>query len=789
MKLIVTEKNQTAKRVAEILSGGNASKDSGPRNTVYRYREDGEEVCCIGMRGHVCKVDFPREYSRWQKVDPRELISAEIVKSPSDEALVSKLVELAKNADSVVIATDFDREGELIGSDIREIIEGVKPGLVFTRARYSSLTSKEILESFSNLDTLDENLARAGEARQEIDLIWGAALTRFISLATRRLWRNFLSAGRVQSPTLALVVAREKEIRAFVPEDFWVLKVLLERDGKTFTAGHAADRFTDESEAKAAHGRLGDEGEVTEVRQKERSMKPPAPFNTTSFLAAASALRVKPSRAMVVAERLYTRGLISYPRVDNTVYPQTLDLHDVLRAMRGADVVGPLAGELLKKRKLVATRGRKESTDHPPIYPTGAATRDKLRDDEWKIYELVARRFLSTLSDAAVARSTRVDIGIGGEPFVAKGDVILEEGFLRYYPYSRKKDEELPDLAKGDRVRVVESEVQAKQTQPPARFSEGRLIEKMEEVGLGTKSTRHSIIQSLIDRSYVFGSPLKASETGIAVASALGTHATTVTTPDMTSHLEQEMDAIVEGQQSLQAVVDRSRDVLAGILDVMEDEKEEIAREILQGIKVDTALGECPECGGELLIKRARASGNAFVGCASFPACTVTYPLPFKKEIMPTGERCESCGKPTYDIGVKAGETARLCVDPNCGFNDRYADDAKLSSVVQELRGGLVLGSCPSCGNDIKMKRGKSGKRFAGCSGYPECDRTYPLPPKGTITATGNSCEECGSPRVRVLSGKKPWEICLDPECPTKPKREAPAEKAAGEEAPGKEPE
>lgn len=686
--MIVTEKNQTARRIAEILSKGSSTHEGGPRSTVYAYKEDAGDVRTVGMRGHVLQVDFPDEYRSWQEVEPRDLVDAAIIKTPKEKALVNTLKRLASGADEIVIATDYDREGELIGSDIVDLIREVNPEAPIKRARFSALTPTEILEAFDSLDDLDRNLAKAGEARQDIDLIWGAALTRFISLAANRLWQKFLSAGRVQSPTLALLVDREEEIRAFVPEDYWQIRVTLDHEGDTFTARHKNERFTSQEEADAAFGRIGDEGTVSEVKTRERTINPPAPFNTTAFLTAASALRILPARAMDIAESLYSRGFISYPRVDNTVYPESLDLRGVLEAIRGAETVGPLAAELMAKKTLTATRGKKKSTDHPPIYPTAAADSQSLSGLEWKVYELVARRFLATLSDAAHARSTRVDIDIGGEPFVARGDVIVDEGFMRYYPYSRKKDDELPVLANGDTVRVVEKEIEEKQTQPPPRYAEGRLIEKMEELGLGTKSTRHNIIQSLVERGYVYGSPLKPSETGIAVSRALERHARTVTTPDMTSDLERDMDSIAEGEQPFEAVVERSRKALGSILDVMEAEKEEISREIREGMHGDTVLGACPGCGGELTIKTAR----------------------------------------------------------------------------------------------------KSGKRFAGCASYPDCTVTYPLPQKGSVLATGEDCEECGTPRIRVISkGRKPWELCLDPNCPTKPKREpAPkAEEAAKEDVSG----
>ena len=769
MKLIVTEKNQTARRIADILSGGKAKREGGPKSTLYVYSENGEEVKCLGMRGHILKVDFPDEYRNWRKVDPRELVDAEIVKTPIDKSLATRLKKLAGDADSVVIATDYDREGELIGFDIMGLINEVNPGVSFSRARFSALTESQIRNAFASTDSLQENLARAGEARQDIDLIWGATLTRFISLATKRPRRGFLSAGRVQSPTLALLVDREKEIKAFVPEDYWVVGVVCEHDGDRFNARHKTDRFTEEDAARAAFDHIGEEGEVTSIKTRERRVNPPAPFNTTAFVAAASSIKIPPARAMSIAEGLYSRGLISYPRVDNTVYPESLDLRGILGSISGADVVGPLAGELLKKKKLSPTRGKKQSTDHPPIHPTGVAVKGKLKGAEWKVYELVARRFMATLSEPALARSTRVELDIGGEPFLARGDVIVDEGFLHYYPYSRRKDDELPPLDEGETVRVVEKEVEDKQTQPPARYTQSKLIVKMEELGLGTKSTRHNIIQGLADRGYASGNPLKPSETGIAVAGTLEQHATMVATPGMTSRLEQDMDGIEEGKQGLEPVVNSSREVLLDVLTVLEDQKEAIAREIMEGIRRDVFLGKCPRCGEDLIIRKAARSGNRFAGCSAFPKCDYTLNLPQSGGIAAVGESCDECGNPRIRLELKDGRQFEFCLNPECRTNLEAADEG-MAGILEELQGGAVLGACPDCGEKIRVKRGrKSGKRFAGCEGFPECKVSYPLPQRGEIRRTGESCEGCGAPVIQLVhKGRKPRKMCINQECGTK---------------------
>ncbi|MDD5748479.1 MAG: DNA topoisomerase I [Actinomycetota bacterium] len=666
MKLIITEKNQAAQRIASILSKGTAKREGGPRSSLYVFSDDSDEVKCIGLRGHIMKVDFPDEYKRWEEIEPGALVEAELVKQPAQESLVSTLKKCAKAASVIIIATDYDREGELIGLDVKRLCQEVNSNARYFRARFSALTPDEIRGAFENLKELDENLAMAGEARQDIDLIWGASLTRFLSLATSRLGQRFLSAGRVQSPTLALVVEREKEIQNVVPETYWQLSAVLEHDGATFSAVAIPKEFKDYEEAKRAFESIEDYAFVKSVEKRERQIKPPAPFNTTSFLTAASNLKVSPARAMNVAEDLYSRGYISYPRVDNTVYPESLSFRSLLESIRDSDVVGVFADELLKLRFFKPTRGRKESTDHPPIHPTSKAKKEDLSSLQWKIYELVARRFLATLSKEARARSTKVVLKSGAVEFVARGDLTIEEGFLRVYPYGRKKDEELPDISEGDVLKVVDKKIEEKKTQPPPRYSEGKLIEKMEELGLGTKSTRHTMIQNLLERGYIFGSPIRPSEMGTSVSAALRKHANPINTPEMTSNLEREMDRIVEGEISLDDVVGESRKSLSEIFSLMEERKEEIAQTIREGVRGDTVLGICPACGGELRIRVARSSKKRFVGCSSYPQCNVTFPLPQKGMIQPMGETCDACGSPIVRVITKGKRPWEICLDPEC---------------------------------------------------------------------------------------------------------------------------
>ena len=574
MKLVIAEKGNAAENIAKEL-GHNVKKDKVYNTPICRFMRGGEEWVAIGLRGHILAVDFPRELhwtseSGWFGVDedgaviPAEIPStlahppfekprkpftkegvdlkgwkvpslpylawAPVEKVPAEKEIIRSLKNLAKKADSIIIATDFDREGELIGSDAVSMVREVNEDAPITRARYSSFTKAELEHAFApeNLVAVDNDLAAAGESRQFIDLIWGAVLTRYLTMAKYGGLGNVRSAGRVQTPTLALVAQREKERQAFVPEDYWVIKASMSApDGISFKANHATARFKVEQEANKAYSAAqnASTGTVTDVSKKTRKGPIQTPFNTTSLQTAAAAEGLSPARTMRIAESLYMDGLISYPRVDNTVYPETLDLAETVKVLTAVPQYEPYCRKLLANQPLHATRGKQETTDHPPIYPTGAANPDKLRPEEWKLYNLIARRFLATLSEQPVIEGTKVSIDVGGEPFVASGDVLVKPGYREIYPYGSKKDEELPALSVGDTVDVSKVELEAKQTEPPARYSQGKLVQEMERLGLGTKSTRASIIERLYEVKYLKNDPIEPSQLGMAIIDALEQYA------------------------------------------------------------------------------------------------------------------------------------------------------------------------------------------------------------------------------------------------------------------------
>ncbi len=365
MHLIITEKHDAANKIASILFPDRSAERHGG---VTVYRSKAANAAVIGLAGHIVQLDFPKEYSRWTAHPPSVLIVAPIISIPTKKDIVGALASLAPSATKVTIATDYDREGELIGVEAYNIVHRLAK-VPFDRVHYSSFARQDIVQAFAKPVPLDFNLAAAGECRQEIDLIWGAALTRFISLAGNKAGKDFLSVGRVQTPLLALIVDREKEIQAFVSKPYWEIVATLLKNAEAFTAKHKKGRFDTKEEAQAIHKKLGKSAFVKGLWKDNKKEPAPIPFSTTEFLKSAASIGFTAASAMQIAEELYINGWISYPRTDNTVYPATLDLRQTVELFKANPVFAMSALELLSQKTLTATRGKVESKDHPPIYP------------------------------------------------------------------------------------------------------------------------------------------------------------------------------------------------------------------------------------------------------------------------------------------------------------------------------------------------------------------------------------------------------------------------------------
>ncbi|MDS0277495.1 DNA topoisomerase I [Halomicroarcula sp. S1AR25-4] len=772
MELIITEKDNAARRIAEILSEGSATAER--RNGVNVYRWGDTRV--VGLSGHVVGVDFPPEYNDWRDVEPAELIDAEVTKEPTQENIVTTLKTLSRRADEAVVATDYDREGELIGKEAYELIRE-ETDIPVSRVRFSSITEREVRNAFADAEEIDFDLAAAGEARQIIDLVWGAALTRFLSLSARQLGDDFISVGRVQSPTLKLIVDREREIEAFDPEDYWEIFADLQKNGSGFEAqyfydddGSEAERVWNEADADAAYADLTsvDAATVTSVRRRTRTDSPPTPFNTTAFISAASSLGYSAQRAMSIAEELYTAGYMTYPRTDNTVYPDDLEEDVLLDEFVGSPTFGEDAESLLEQDDIVATEGDEETTDHPPIHPTGEIpSKADISEDEWEIYELVVRRFFATVAEAATWERLRVVSEAGGRSLKANGKRLVEPGYHAVYPYSSASENHVPDVEEGEELAISDVRLEAKQTQPPRRYGQSRLIETMEDLGLGTKATRHNTLEKLYDRGYIEGDPPRPTALANAVVEAAEEFADRVVSDDMTAQLERDMTRIANGEATLEEVADESREMLQEVFDELAASREEIGEHLQESLKADKTLGPCPECGESMLVRRSR-QGSYFVGCDGFPECRNTLPLPSTGEPLVLDETCEE--HDMHHVKMLAGRDTFVHGCPRCEAEKADESDDE------------VIGPCPECGvapaeqrdeggdaaeggdaeegGELAIKHLRSGSRLVGCTRYPDCDYSLPLPRNGDIEVTEEFCEEHDLPELVVdPDSDDPWEL------------------------------
>jgi DNA topoisomerase-1 len=321
--------------------------------------------------------------------------------------------------------------------------------------------------------------------------------------------------------------------------------------------------------------------------------------------------------------------------------------------------------KILGKKTLNPSAG-KETKDHPPVHPVSAVQKEMLNNDEWKIYELIARRFLATLADDAETENVTVLLDAEGEPYAARGQIIISAGWKAFYPYSKLSEIILPRLDVDDNVKIEKLDLLEKCTEPPARYSQGSLIKLMEDNNLGTKSTRPAIIQKLYSRRYIVGgTSLEPSKVAFSVIDSLEKHCALVTKPEMTANVEKEMDEIAAGKKTREEVVANSGKYLHGVMEVLFKEKDSIGGELRSALRFSSVVGKCSKCGNGQLVMRHGKSGKRFVGCSEYPRCNNSFPLPQKGAITLTPDSCPECGAPIVKIRNNRF-TYKMCLTMTC---------------------------------------------------------------------------------------------------------------------------
>lgn len=656
------------------------------------------------------------------------------------ETVIEELSKAAKKASSVILATDPDREGEAIAWHLSQALHLKKA----QRIVFHEITENAIREALSHPRPIDTKLREAQEARRVLDRLFGYDLSGLI-------WQKVrygLSAGRVQSPALRILMEREREIRAFVPEDFWVLTADLKtKSGHvvTFTCSEEPkDEKTATSILEEVHTKPWS---VLSVEEKEQVRAPRAPFTTSTLQQVASTrFGFSPSRTMGVAQKLYEAGHITYMRTDSTNLAKEAQ----------ATLVGAVQrefGEQFVQPRMYKTKSKSAQEAHEAIRPTNPGKVSAgANEEQKKLYALIrARALASQMADARMMRTT-ITAQSGSAPvFAAHGSRIMFEGWLSADPAARGEEVELPKMNQGDPLTLVRADSEHKQTQPPPRYTEAGLVKELEKRGIGRPSTYASIIKTLQDRGYVNreGRTLFPTDTGDVVSSFLEKHFADYISDSFTSEMEDELDEIADGKREYAKT--------------LKDFYSPFAKEVKSKKDVPklTSLGDvpeefpCPLCNGPMEYKLSRT--GKFMSCKRFPECSGSRKedgsvIEPPKEI---GEPCPECnekhGGQLMEREGRFGKFIACSRYPKCKYVKR---DALLNSTGVK---------CPDClkanraNGEMVERRGRFGPFFS-CSNYPECKLAIKTKPTGAV------CPECGA--LMMLGTKTIPERCSNKTCP-----------------------
>lgn len=710
---------------------------------------------------------------------------------PAKKEVIGELKKEAAKARLVYLATDPDREGEAIAWHLQQALD--LPAEKVRRVQFFEITERAVKDAFQHTGVIDMHRVDAQQARRALDRFVGYQVSPL-------LWKKVargLSAGRVQSVAVRLIAEREKEIRAFVPEEYWRITALLAPAGSTAES----DRFTaelaewqgakfsakTEAEARAVRDALAAERySVARLETAEKLDKPDPPFKTSTLQQQASIrLRFSGQRTMKVAQELYEGvdvngdgpvGLITYMRTDSLRVSD-----EALHAVR--DLIGRDYGEkYLPAKPNRYAAGKMAQEAHEAIRPTDLSLspdriKAHLTHDQYKLYQLIYRRFVASQMTPAVFEVTNVEVKAGDGLFKAQGKILRFDGYRRVLPPAGKQEDALlPALAEGQALDLHELTPTQHFTQPPPRYSEATLIKALEKEDIGRPSTYAPIIKTIQDRGYVEQRERKfyATDLGMVVTDLLVEHFPKILDLKFTAHMEDELDDIANAKEDYVKVVDEFYQPFQESLRAAEANMQRVA------IPTDEV---CHKCGAPMLLKFGRT--GSFLGCSRYPECDATRPREGgpRAEAVETKHACPKCGKPLMRREGSRGPFLSCSGYPKC--KESFNIDAEGNPVPTVVP---TEHTCPKCGKPMVLRQGPRGA-FLGCTGYPRCRSTMPVDDQGRPVAPVTvdvQCEKCGGPMGIKQGRRGPFLGCLNyPKCRgTAPIPEALKEKLGDQLAP-----
>lgn len=487
--LIVSEKPTAAKAISEALAenGVKTHKEEGEKAVYYEFQRDGQKFVCVPAVGHLFTLKQKGKGWAYPVFDVEWVPSFTANRfSKFSEPYFRNIEMLAKDSGDIIVATDYDEEGEVIGYNILRFILGRKDA---ARMKFSTMTKEELIESYEHAGKVNKNLVEAGLARHFLDYYWGISMTRALTLAIKRAAKRFriLSTGRVQGPVLHMLAKHEKKIKAFKSTPFWEIEMGVMVGKKKLVAEYTKGKLWKKKEAEKIRKKSDvKQAVVDDVKTRTMMQKPPKPFNTTSLIADAYRFfGYSPRQTMSVAETLYQSGMISYPRTSSEKLPKDINYKKIITKL-GKQKGYAKEAKMLLGKDLRPNEGKKTDSAHPAIYPTGEAK--KIAGQNKKLYDLVVRRFFAVFGMPAKRESIKIIVNAGGELFSLTGKKTIEPGWTQLYgTYAKREEIILPDIKKGDKFPVKKVKMLDKKTQPPQRYSQGSVVKEMDERGLGTK--------------------------------------------------------------------------------------------------------------------------------------------------------------------------------------------------------------------------------------------------------------------------------------------------------------
>ncbi|WQT03286.1 type I DNA topoisomerase [Helicobacter pylori] len=709
--------------------------------TIKNFLDKSYEV--IASKGHVRDLS---KFALGIKIDETGFTPNYVVDKDHKE-LVKQIIELSKKASTTYIATDEDREGEAIGYHVACLIGGKLES--YPRIVFHEITQNAILNALKTPRQIDMSKVNAQQARRFLDRIVGFKLS---SLISSKIIKG-LSAGRVQSAALKLVIDKEREIKAFKPLTYFTLDAYFEPHLEAQLISYKgnklkAQELIDEKKAQEIKNELEKESyTISSIVKKSKKSPTPPPFMTSTLQQSASSLLgFSPTKTMSIAQKLYegvatpqgVMGVITYMRTDslNIAKEALEEARNKILKDYGKDYLPP-------KAKVYSSKNKNAQEAHEAIRPTSIilepnALKDYLKPEELKLYTLIYKRFLASQMQDALFESQSVVVACEKGEFKASGRKLLFDGYYKILG-NDDKDKLLPNLKENDPIKLEKLESNAHVTEPPARYSEASLIKVLESLGIGRPSTYAPTISLLQNRDYikVEKKQISALESAFKVIEILEKHFEEIVDSKFSASLEEELDNIAQNKADYQQVL---KDFYYPFMDKIEAGKKNIISQ-----KVHEKTGQsCPKCGGELVKKNSRY--GEFIACNNYPKCKYIKQTETANNEA-TQELCEKCGGEMVQKFSRNGAFLACNNYPECKNTKSLKNTPNAKETIEGVK-------CPECGGDIALKRSRKGS-FYGCNNYPKCNFLSNHKP------INKRCEKCHYLMSERIYRKKKAHECI----------------------------